>query len=394
MHIRSCARNLLGVVALIASVPATAETSLPRIAPADFVSTAPGLCYDVYCYNWLMAMSGNVAVQTSSSGVVGVMTRTATNSWVGNQALFNPDEGGFPNGPPDPEVHTFGAPIAIDGRVMLVGGGSELHPAGAVYVFTRPAQTWVHSQTIVMPDGSAPGAFMMNGNTALIAGSTKVYEYTRQTGQPYVLTDELPPFEGGYIGFQDNVVVTVSGGAVLVYWRTTDGWTLKQRLTGSDTQPGDNFGDSVAFHDKTIVVSAPQRPNSANPLLPGAIYTFTRRRELFVERDILVHEPMADITPLDPEVAFGKTLALSGKRLLVSSGRLIGDPPLVTLYERRNERWIAAAHLGCLNIREIEMSGTAAVISYGDFSRPGSSVVPFELPPLGTPPPATSYECP
>ena len=57
-----------------------------------------------------------------------------------------------------------------------------------------------------------------------------------------------------------TAVVGTSGssyaGRAYVFTRTASGWKQAAELKGSDTNPGDNFGSSVAVSGTTAVVSA------------------------------------------------------------------------------------------------------------------------------------------
>jgi hypothetical protein len=391
---------------LLWSVQALAQSPLPNVAPGTITERAR-ICNNVYCSNSVLDLKNNVAIEASSSGVIGVLQRTGPGTWVGTQAIFRPDKDGPPRGPPNAEHHDFGAPVALEGRVLLVSGGSR------VFVFTRPGETWNHFQTLELPQPAglyrtAPLDIAMHEGTAVIvarhwsATSTmlQMHVYTRRTGERFVYRGLITPTHGRRLALQRDTLITIDPaadqgrGAVYVYRRTDKRWwAVTQKLAGSHTHPGDDFGRSYAFDRDTIVVSAPKQANPVEPWLPGAVYTFTQSGGAFTQQDMLYHEPFVEEPPWEPGVEFGDAVALSGERLLVDSGLSIGDPPLVTLYERRNQRWIATAKLGCLNIRDVLISGNRAMLTFGDFSKPGSSVAAYELPPLGATLPPVSSGC-
>ncbi|MBB6096362.1 hypothetical protein HNQ60_005284 [Povalibacter uvarum] len=407
--VRGC--RSLCFLTLLLPAPLLAQ-QLPIIAPATITSRLP-ICYDVYCWNSIVAMQENVAIETSSSGVAQVWTRTAPNVWAGTQVLFNPDEDGPPDPPPSPTYHDFGAPAAIDGRVLLISGGSSINPS-AVYVFTRPSRVWTHAQTIVLP---TPADYIrvtiidvaFHEGTALILARysnaatayKQVHVYTRKTGEQFVHQGQIAPVYGNRLALRKSTALMVDPdadggrGAVYTFERTGTQWTQGQKLMGTGTAPGDGFGSSFAFDGNLIVVSAPDQPNPRDPRLPGAVYTFGRYHSPWVERGMLLHEPMPP--EFDLPVRFGESVSLSGARLLIDVGMPIAypprDPPPAVLYERRNGQWYAAAGMGCLNVQDAMVAGNAAILTYRDFSKPGAWVRPYELPRLGTAPPSVPFEC-
>ncbi len=394
------------------SVLLAQNSSLPIIPPGT-IADRVGTCFGWYCGNAVEAMHGSVAIYDGGVGILELLTRTGPDTWTRTQTLVNPDHALPPQPPPHPTVQDFGAPIAIDERVLLISGGSSLHPQ-AIYVFTRPGRTWTHAQTIDLPK---PESYYrvtivdvaLDENTAIVLvryhnsvrAFKQVHWYTRTTGHPFVYQGMITPALGNRVAIQKSTMLMVDPradgdrGAAYVFQRTGTQWTQTQKLTGSGTAPLDGFGESASFYENRIVISAPNQPNPADERLPGAVYTYVRNSGMWVENDVLVHEPVTE-PEFYESVRFGQKVAVWGDRLLVDSGRSAGlptDMQPVVLYEHQGAQWQARAELGCLYIRQVLMAGDAAFLTFYDPIRPTPVDKPYLLPPLGTAPPPATSDC-
>lgn len=386
------------------------DASLPIVPPGSLTNRMP-TCYSWYCGNAVEAMHGSAAIYDGGIGILEVFTRIGPDAWTTTQTLVNPDHAQPPQPPPRATVQDFGAPLALDQRVLLISGGSNLHP-NAIYVFTRPARIWQHAQTIDLPkpDGYYRVTVIdvaLDENTAIVLvryhNSVRAFKqthwYTRTTGQPFVYQGMIAPALGNRLALQGNTLLMIDPhaaagrGAAYAFQRNGSQWAQTQELTGSGTAPGDGFGSSVAFDGNVIAIAAPDQPNLMDSRLPGAVYTFVRNSGMWVEDAVLFHEPVTQ-PDFSKSVRFGQHVALSGDRMLVDSGRSASRPAdmqPVVLYERHDELWQARAELGCLYIRQVVMAGDAAFLTFYDPIRPTPVAAPYLLPPLGmAPPPATS----
>lgn len=388
------------------------DAPLPIVPPATITNRLP-TCYGWYCGYAVTAMHGSVAIYDGGMGVLELFTRVEPDVWSATQALVNPDYPAPPELRPGAPLQDFGSPVAIDQRVLLISGGSALHPS-AIYVFTRPGRTWAHAQTIDLPkpEGyyrTTVVDIALHENTAIVLvryhnsvrAFKQVHWYTRTTGMPFVYRGMITPALGNELALQKDTAVLVDPradgdrGAAYVFQRSGALWLQTQKLTGSGTAPGDGFGASAAFYENRIVISAPDQPNPADSRLPGAVYTFVRNSGLWVEDGALFHEPVTD-PDFWKSVRFGQNVALSGDRLLVDSGRSASQPSdmqAVVLYERHDDRWEARAELGCLHMLQVALAGDAAFLTSYDPIRPSPVVQAYRLPPLGTAPPPASSTC-
>ena len=151
----------------------------------------------------------------------------------------------------------FGLSVAVDGDTVVVGAigdddnGSN---SGSAYVFTKPAAGWTTTSTaakLTASDGAAGDYF---GVSVAVYGDTVVVgagwddDKGEDSGSAYVFTK---PGAG---------------------WTTTSSFAAK--LTASDGAAGDKFGRSVAVNGNTVVVGA--RGDSDNGWDAGSAYVFTK----------------------------------------------------------------------------------------------------------------------
>jgi len=112
--------------------------------------------------------------------------------------------------------------------------------------------------------------------------ASPTYALTLEEAQALLASDGEP---GDYLGHSvsvsgDTAVIGAYGdenhtGAAYVFIRNGEGnWTEKSKLKASDGTPGDNFGESVAVANDTVIIGAPQRDDSGSE--SGAAYVFAR----------------------------------------------------------------------------------------------------------------------
>ena len=164
----------------------------------------------------------------------------------------------------------FGVALALEGDRLFVGaethkGGNKI--TGAVHVFENAAGTWTRSQLLRPSDrplGGNFGTHLDADGDLLVVGAN--------------LEDTL--------GFH--------AGAVYVFERQGGVWSEVQKLHGSDTAAGDQFGAVVAIAGDTLLVSAPQKPApGATSGRAGAAYVFERIGGAWVEVQKLLPSDLA-----------------------------------------------------------------------------------------------------
>ncbi len=198
----------------------------------------------------------------------------------------------------------FGASLALDGGILVVGSPGYLSGTGAVSIYYCNyfgPDTWGE---LVSHLGASEGEMDDRfGASVAIDGDYIV------VGAPYEDGGPASPLS--------------ESGSAYVFERTYGGldfwgeWTV---LRASNALSGDFFGASVAIHADTIVVGATGRDkDTGNPDNTGAAYVFSRNQgggDAWGEINILY----ASDAPMD--AGFGATLAFSGNTLVVGAPKL------------------------------------------------------------------------
>ena len=127
-----------------------------------------------------------------------------------------------------------------------------------------------------------------------------------------------------------NATVGGRQGAAYVFTRTGNTWTETQKLTASDGQFFDAFGQSVAIDGDTIVIGAYQANRDE-----GAAYIFTRTGNTWTETQKLT----AQNNQL-PE-SFGFSVLIEGDTIIVGSPNFLGFQAtgLAYVYSRSGNTW-------------------------------------------------------
>ncbi len=165
-------------------------------------------------------------------------------------------------------------------------------------------------------------------------------------------------------------------GAVYVYARNDQGWTLQQRLSLSDRSSGDRFGQSLALRGNTLIIGAMQRAVD-NRFNAGKVYIYARNSSGQWQQTHALTAP-------SPQAGhrFGYQVALDGQRLAVAS--LLGpdngrDSGQVFLFHQNgNNGWGYEATVGEAGIgssdkyaANIDLDGD--LLAIGAFNQPDCS---------------------
>lgn len=159
----------------------------------------------------------------------------------------------------------FGSAVALHGDTLAVGAGGESScargingdqadngcpNAGAVYVFTRMTGAWRQEAYVKASNTDAIDTFG--------AGSLALSEDTLSAGAPR---------EGSCAtsinGVQADNDCPIAG-AVYVFVRTNDTWSQQAYVKASNTEAGDDFGNSVAMSESTLAIGAPGESSCAS----------------------------------------------------------------------------------------------------------------------------------
>ncbi|PIE46312.1 MAG: hypothetical protein CSA45_00180 [Gammaproteobacteria bacterium] len=184
----------------------------------------------------------------------------------------------------------FGYSVALDGDHLVVGSRWATVDGninqGAVYVFTYDGANWVEKQKLTADDG-------------------KIYD---QFGYSVTLDGEHLVV-GAYAA---NIGNNRKQGAVYTFAYEGMNWVEKQKITASDGQKFQRFGNAVALDDNRLLVGA-ELTNIDGNNNQGAAYLFAYDGTSWAEQ-----KKLTAITGKEQD-RFGYSVALNGDRLLVGA---------------------------------------------------------------------------
>lgn len=286
----------------------------------------------------------------SDSGAAYVFVRNGS-AWT-QQAFLKADNVGTGD--------EFGSAVAISGDKLVVGAyredssttGIDSNPnelksdSGAAYVFGRSGSTW--NQQAYLKASTNTGNYdnfgrnvAISGDTVAVAGYKGVHIFMSGGG----LWSQQANLEASSIGsYSFGRSVAISGntmiigapsedsfttnnqlyGAAYVFVRSGPSWSQQARLTASNYGYSDQFGESVAISENSIVVGARYEDSSSSGVNStwnnsaadsGAAYVFTRNGTTWSETAYL----KAQNTGAGD--SFGHSVAISGGTVVVGAYR-------------------------------------------------------------------------
>lgn len=181
----------------------------------------------------------------------------------------------------------FGDSVSVDGDVIVVGAGNDGDngvSSGSAYVYRFAAGAWTEEQKLVADDGAEGDEF---GDPVAVHGDVIV------------------------IGADDDDDVGDNSGSVYVYRFEAGVWGLDQKLTATDGEEGDDFGESVALTDDMIVVGAIGDDDGGSR--SGSVYVYRYDGTDWIEGDKL---EARDASRSD---AFGTAVAIDSGVIVVGA---------------------------------------------------------------------------
>lgn len=220
----------------------------------------------------------------TDAGSAYVFVRTG-GTWTQQAKLIAPDTAFY---------DTFGASVAVSGDTAVIGATNDDHvgasDAGSAYVFVRTGGVWAHQAKLIASDAAAEDAFgssvAITGDTAVVAAVLDDHIDLNNPGSAYIYVRTGPP-----------------GSEV---------WTEQAKLTASDANAGDSFGEKVSVSGDTVVVGA-ERADLAVGSNAGAAYVFVRAGGVWTEQAKLTASDAATID------FFGISVAVSGDTALIGA---------------------------------------------------------------------------
>ncbi|MDY7110355.1 MAG: FG-GAP repeat protein [Planctomycetota bacterium] len=230
--------------------------------------------------------------------------------------------------PDGDEQDNFGAGIAIDGDVIVVGAPDVTgETSGAAYVYRFDGEAWGFEQKLI-PSEPQPAQYFGYSvaihESAIIAGawgdtvndvqsgSAWVFRHTRGGWIEEAMLAPADAADGDRFGFsvdidaQRAIVGAIWNsdeyqhrGAAFVFRRDGDVWTQEAKLLASDGEAGDWFGQAVALDNDVAIVTISRNE------LGGPAYAYRRNGTTWQEEGTL--EP-----PGSAGTQFGIAAAMHG----------------------------------------------------------------------------------
>jgi len=250
--------------------------------------------------------------------------------WVENQILSASDGGYWDR---------FGFSVSIDGDYAIIGAPFDHNSGeatGSAYVFKYNGTSWNEEQKLVASDGEEDDWFgisvIIDNDNILIGayaddngrGSAYVFKYngtswneeqklTASNGETY---DKFG--ESVFID-DDNVLIGATRfgaggftiGSAYVFKYNGTSWNEEQELFASDGEEFNNFGESVSIDGDNALIGAPKDDNFYND--SGAAYVFKYNGTSWNEEQKLV---ASDGDRIDN---FAKSVSISGTNILIGA---------------------------------------------------------------------------
>jgi hypothetical protein len=283
------------------------------------------------------------------AGVVDVFVRNA-GVWSRQARVSAPDGSGS---------DLFGCGVALQGERLVVGAPYEstgARQSGAIYVFERSGGAWGAPSKLKasqpIQEGVLGASVALDGDT-VIGGAHQfsgVAPGPSGPGSSYVFVHRAPgwveqqklvssmPVDGGTFGWRvavvgDTAVVsephaeiihrTTDSGAVYVFDRVGEQWTVSARLEATKPRAADYYGSDIAFSSAALVVGATgdasgsRGPNAdaARDDAPqsGAVYVYSRQGNDWSRRAYM------KASNAEQDDSFGFRVALHGDTFAVGA---------------------------------------------------------------------------
>ncbi len=292
----------------------------------------------------------------------------------------------------------FGYSVDISDSTILVGScwdddaGAE---SGSAYIFERQDGAWVQSAKLTAGDAAADDRFGIEVETsdgyALVGAffdddkgnrSGSAYIFKRTAPGVWVQQTKLIAADGApedwfgtdlslhgadaAVGVRLRDEGTENAGAVYVYHRSGETWTLQAKLTADDTTSGREFGVPCIFGN-TLVVGAPY--DDENGTDAGAVYVFERSRNVWTQK--------AKYTAGDRRAGghFGAGVFLSETHLIVGAylddEGGIQDAGSLYVFEKEGSRYLQTARITDSGLTADEQFGLNVSV-HGDWITTGA----------------------
>ena len=215
------------------------------------------------------------------------------------------------------ENDKFGVSVAISGDYIVVGadrvfGTSNMVP-GAAYVFKRNGTVWTEQAKLTAGDTSGRDYF---GATVTIDGDVIA------------------------VGADEEDSQGTNSGAVYVFNRDGENWTLSQKLKASDASANDKFGVRISLSGDYLAIGAVWEDTGGTDA--GAAYVFHQSEGNWTQQ-----AKLGAANPASQDY-FGIDVGISGDQLIVGAyNKLVNGnrPGAAYIFERTGTTWTRTAEL-------------------------------------------------
>ena len=348
-------------------------------------------------FGWSVAIDGDVAVVGAyreddggfNTGAAYVY-RFNGNSWEEEAKLLASDV---------VERSDFGRSVSVSGDVIAVGAWGDDHQGvgtGSTYLYRFDGQKWIEEQKLVASDGESRDeygiAVSVDGDVVAIAawgdddlapaaGAAYVYRYDGT-----IWTDELKIFAsdgkvsdrfGNALSLNGDVLAIGSSldddagnssGAVYMYRFDGANWFEEQKLIGSETGEGDDFGHAVSVDGDALLIGTPLEDDGGSA--SGAAYVFRWNGASWEEEQKLTASDPAEFD------FYASSVSIDGNLAVVSGHRHDDqetDSGSAYWYEYDGASWVERRKTGASDASfrafygfSVAVSGGVAVISAKD----------------------------
>ena len=240
----------------------------------------------------------------------------------------------------------FGNAVAVSGDYAIIGAcydDENGENSGSAYIFYNNSGTWEQYQKITASDGQTNDFFAItvtiSGNyafaTSLLGSSYagKVYVFFNDEGT-WTETAILTPSDGENYDFfgiamslvDDYAIIGAYGdddngnesGSAYIFNNNQGIWTETAKLTASDGDENDFFGESVGIYEDYTIIGANESANSSGAN-SGTAYIFYNNSGSW--------EQTQKIESLDAVVGdhFGSSVSISGEYAAIGAGSKSDD---------------------------------------------------------------------
>ncbi|MCX7553686.1 FG-GAP repeat protein [Marinicella sp. S1101] len=214
----------------------------------------------------------------------------------------------------------FGAAVAIDGGTIVVGSiyedgdtnstaenaNNNTTRAGAVYVYRGFGENWNLDAYLKASNAESNDYF---GNAVAISGNTIVVGAIEEDGDA-----------NSMVNAPNNAAT--EAGAAYVFTRDGSIWSQQAYLKAHNAGAGDEFGNSVAIDDETVVVGAHLEDGDVNSTInssnnnaidAGAVYVYIREKNTWTQQAYTKAENT------DSEDEFGYAVDIAGNTMIIGA---------------------------------------------------------------------------